>query len=566
MKKLLYTFVALTTLVTTSCSDMLEEVNYGSPTVEDMMTQEENVVLLVGQIYADLKWTHDHWGYWGLTTITGDEGICVPRNGGNDWNDGGYWLKQNTHTWDHRGDAIKNVWNTTISGAVLCNQVLETLNSYKESMSEEVYAQYVGEVEVLRSYYFYLLFDCFGRIPYTEKFEEATGPLLEPQDVWSNLVATLERNAPNMAIVSDDNRAANYGRTTQGFAYALLARLYLNAESFGCTPENVFKNVDAPAQYNGSFYDNCVRCCDAVINSGSYSIEANYFDNFKIYNEQSKENIMVIVENGQADFDERSNGSMSNKLRIIHNTHHYGMQFFYNLVLDTWNGFCARPDFMKLYAETDVRGPGNEGKGTANTKQWGWFVGPVHKAGSTTELYLDEDHDEETIIHTEISSLTNAHNFDGARLNKWEIDKNSEYKYCENDFVLFRYADVLWMKEEAILRGGNGTSGVSSKDFQTMLKRSFAYDANPLEAFKAAYPDATTSLEGILDERGREFTWEMVRRRDLIRYDKFDDVQYVTAKQSHRKWFPIPYSVLEKSLLDENGNPIWTQTPGYENL
>ena len=265
MKKLLYTFVALTTLVTTSCSDMLEEVNYGSPTVEDMMTQEENVVLLVGQIYADLKWTHDHWGYWGLTTITGDEGICVPRNGGNDWNDGGYWLKQNTHTWDHRGDAIKNVWNTTISGAVLCNQVLETLNSYKESMSEEVYAQYVGEVEVLRSYYFYLLFDCFGRIPYTEKFEEATGPLLEPQDVWSNLVATLERNAPNMAIVSDDNRAANYGRTTQGFAYALLARLYLNAESFGCTPENVFKNVAAPAQYNGSFYDNCVRCCDAVI-------------------------------------------------------------------------------------------------------------------------------------------------------------------------------------------------------------------------------------------------------------------------------------------------------------
>ena len=164
MKKLLYTLVALTTLTTMSCSDLLEEVNYGSPTVEDMMTQEENVVLLVGQIYADLKWTHDHWGYWGLTTITGDEGICVPRNGGNDWNDGGYWLKQNTHTWDHRGDAIKNVWNTTISGAVLCNQVLETLNTYKESMSAEVYAQYVGEVEVLRSYYFYLLFDCFGRI------------------------------------------------------------------------------------------------------------------------------------------------------------------------------------------------------------------------------------------------------------------------------------------------------------------------------------------------------------------------------------------------------------------
>jgi hypothetical protein len=58
----------------------------------------------------------------------------------------------------------------------------------------------------------------------------------------------------------------------------------------------------------------------------------------------------------------------------------------------------------------------------------------------------------------------------------------------------------------------------------------------------------------------------MVRRRDLIRYDKFDDVQYVKGKEEYRKWFPIPFSVLEKSLTDENGNKVWTQTPGYENL
>lgn len=575
MKRLLYiiaAFAAITTSVA-SCKGLLEEVNYGNPTVEDMMSSEKNVILLVGQIYADLKWTHDHWGYWGLTTITGDEGLCVPRNGGNDWNDGGYWLKQNTHTWDHRGDAIKNVWNTTISGAVLCNQVIETLNRYSESMTKEVHAQYVGEVEVLRSYYFYLLFDCFGRIPYTEKFEEATGPLLEPQEVWSNLVAVLERNAPNMAIVNDGNRAGNYGRTTQGFAYALLARLYLNAEGFGCTPENVFKTVEAPEQYKGSFYDNCVRCCDAVINAGSYSIENDYFANFKINNEGSKENIFVIVENGLSD-DERSSGSMSNKLRIVNNTHHYGVQKYYGMLLDTWNGFCARPEFLELYADSDVRGPGYEKNGTGNKKQWGWFLGPVYKAGSTTEYYKDEDVVDEknpdgtpTVIHAEVSSLTNAHNFDGARLNKWEIDKEGKYKYNENDFVLMRYADVLWMKEEAILRGGAGASGVNTPDFQTMLKRAFAYDGNSVDKFNAAYPNALT-LEGILDERGREFTWEMIRRRDLIRYNKFNDIQYVTdakAKAECRKWFPIPFSVLEKSLVVD-GQKVWTQTPGYENL
>ena len=132
MKKILIGILSLAALfVSVSCEDMLEEKNYGNPTIEEIMSNPDNAVMLVGQAYADIKWLHDHWGYWGLVTITADEGVCVPRNGGNDWNDGGYWLKQNTHTWDHKGDAIKEVWNTTVNGAVLCNQIIKILNEYK---------------------------------------------------------------------------------------------------------------------------------------------------------------------------------------------------------------------------------------------------------------------------------------------------------------------------------------------------------------------------------------------------------------------------------------------------
>ena len=136
-----------------------------------------------------------------------------------------------------------------------------------------------------------------------------------------------------------------------------------------------------------------------------------------------------------------------------------------------------------------------------------------------------------------------------------------------------RYADVLWMKEEAIMRGASGAaSGINTPDFQTMLARNFAYDKG-IDTFKEQYGDPSSwTLKDILDERGREFTWEMIRRRDLIRFGEFANIQYVrdcsnaSARADIRKWFPIPYSVLEKSLRDENGNPIWTQTPGYENL
>jgi hypothetical protein len=130
------------------------------------------------------------------------------------------------------------------------------------------------------------------------------------------------------------------------------------------------------------------------------------------------------------------------------------------------------------------------------------------------------------------------------------------------------------MYEEAILRGAVGYSTLrNSDDFKKMLARAFAYSADNLEdqvaAFYNAYPESELfTLQGILDERGREFAWENVRRRDLIRCGKFGDpsyVQYVTATDKYREWFPIPYSVLEKAVRDENGMPIWTQNNGYAN-
>lgn len=604
MKKIFLMLAATATLAAsmTSCSDfdgLLDEKNYGNPTIEEMMTNPENVVLVVGQCYADLKWVHDHWGYWGVNTLTADEGLCPIRMPGTHWNDGGYWNSLNTHSWDYKGSALKNIWDVTIAAAVRCNQVIDTMNDYKASMKEEDYHAFVAELEVLRSYYYYLLFDCFGRIPYTESYEEEDPkPLTEPWEVWSYLVECLERNAPHMGVVkSDADRAQYYGRVTQGFAYGLLARLYLNAESYAATGQSgtfatkvfaddkVFIRSESerkddkdtrrviPQRWQnnqGDFYTCCVECCDEVIKSGAYSIEDNYFNNFLIENSNSKENMFVIVENGLTGDHESSWGSMSNCLRIVSLSLHYCHQGLYDLVEKPWNGFCARPEFMELYSDTDVRGAGNEGKGTSNTKQWGWFVGPVYdKEGN---IALDDNKEEAIVVPTltprngdkgEVitNPLLGCGWGDGARMYKYEIDKSSTYKYSENDFVLMRYADILWMKEEALLRGGKGASSQGTGNFNTLLNRSFAYDENPQAAREAAY-GATIDLDYILDERGREFAWELVRRRDLIRFGEFGKIQYVTKNAEHLKWFPIPQSVLLKAPIVD-GVAVWTQNEGY---
>ena len=227
--------------------------------------------------------------------------------------------------------------------------------------------------------------------------------------------------------------------------------------------------------------------------------------------------------------------------------------------------------------------------GTESKKRWGWFVGPVlDKEGRmTTYAEKNPNYDKEeadklgkeytelealsvnTIITTDIRDINDASYNDGARMWKYEIDKSGKVKWADNDFVIMRYAEILWNKEEALKRGGKGASGTGTTDFRTLLARSFEYtgeDVNTrVEKFKDVYGDpAGWSEAEFLDERGREFFWELVRRRDLIRFDEYKNVQYVKDQGSYRNWFPIPYAVIERSLRDpQTGKPIWTQNPGY---
>ena len=541
-KHLLYA-IAIAVFTLSSCDSLLEEENFGHPTEGEILANENNIILLVGQSYAEIKWLHDHWGYWGLNTLTSDEAVNPVRMPGSHWSDGGYWRGMNTQDWDADTDAFEYVWNQSVSGAVLCNKTLNTLTENQDIISEDIYNQYVGELEVLRSFYYYTLFDCFGRIPYTEVYTEEDVPLMEPADVWVKLVENLEKNAPNLPIVTDANRTLNYGRVTQGFAYALLARLYLNAKSYGVTTDETQN------------YTKCIEACNKVIESHSYTIESDFFTNFKIYNESSKENIFVIVEDGNADFDYRDiGGKMANKLRITMLSLHYSHQAAWDMIEKPWNGFCAPPDFINRYADNDVRGPGVEGNGTLNTGTYGWFVGPIYNAAGTA--ILKDENGDEAIITKEVNSMDAAGWGDGARLQKYEIDKEKRFKFCENDFVLFRYADVLYMKAEAILRGGSGA------DIGTLLNDA---DFRRIRSRAGVTLYTSITLDELLDERGREFAWENVRRRDLIRYGQFAEGTWFgkEAKDATRNWFPIPKPILEKSPRSEDGSPIWTQNAGY---
>ncbi len=553
MKKIfIISVIALAALSLNSCKDMLEEEVYGQPTADEMLTDPNNVAKVVGQAYAEVKWLHDHWGYWGITTISSDECVNPVRDPGQDWNDDGYWKGFNDHSWTANDLSFEFVWQYSNAGAVLCNKILSQLDGIKETLDPAVYKQFTAELKVLRTYYYYTLFDAFGRIPYLDNYSSASVPQSETWEIWNKLVTCLEEEAPNLPVITEKNRAENYGRCSQGMAYTLLARLYLNAPSFGVTHANCgIKGIES----DQDFYKKAVDACEEVRKSKAYRIEDDFFTNFKIHNENSLENIFVIVEDGNANFDYRdAAGKMANKLRITMLTLNYCHKTCWDMLEKPWNGFCAPTDFIQRYEYgVDKRGPCDSIRGTLACDGWGWFLGPVYDKNGVDILKMTDKGNLPAVMTSLVTSLTKATHNDGARLLKYEVDKQGTCKYCENDFVLMRYAEVLYTEYEAALRAGGDyskycTELLADAEFQKIRTRA------------GVAPYASLDLNELLDERGREFAWEMLRRRDLIRYNKYSKGEWQfkeAAEDNHRDWFPIPRKMIETS------GGLWTQNEGY---
>ena len=135
----------------------------------------------------------------------------------------------------------------------------------------------------------------------------------------------------------------------------------------------------------------------------------------------------------------------------------------------------------------------------------------------------------------------------GARMAKYEVDRKSfsAGRQPDNALVLFRYADAVLMKAEAMVRNGEDANSV----FTQIRSR-------------VEMPAKEATLANILDERLLELVWEGWRRNDMIRYGYFHqsyDMRTALPEESsaYTTVFPIPSRAIDL-------NPRLTQNKGYE--
>ena len=141
---------------------------------------------------------------------------------------------------------------------------------------------------------------------------------------------------------------------------------------------------------------------------------------------------------------------------------------------------------------------------------------------------------------------------DNARSLKFPEYPNQGISRSSDDFPYLRYADILLSRAEALneLNGPNQ----ESVDLLNMIRQAAGVTTMALGDF----PGTQALRDFILDERGREFHTEALRRQDLIRQGKFIEMALERGKpaKNYQVRYPIPQTEIER-------NPNLTQNEGY---
>lgn len=458
------------------------------------------------------------------------------------------------------------VYNDIQAGIVNCNQLLMDLGEGEDQASLTV------PLRAVRAFYTFLLMDNWGDTPIIDYKVVDNNSAIErsPRAEVAKWIETellaVRDNCPSEVSES------TYGTPTCWMVDALLAKLYINWNVY---TQDVTSSSWSSTTPNEKLND-CIAACDRVIKSQLFNLNDGYKEKFMYTNgAQIKDFIYAmpydaVTAQGMtyARFRTWRRGQNDNGFYSIEMTNSVG------------GNMTLTPEFVELFClPGDDRNTvivGNTGENideeSFDVYQYDNATGMPTNVRNTykgdlvtfsksislaTGSYTDNSGN--VIIRTPDADLNCGATLtgwtQGYRSIKFFPDINDYNVYSrnqDNDVPIFRYADIILMKCEAIVRGGTATLGDTPQSLFNQI-RTYVH---------APELNHDPDLQEILDERGREFLDEHWRRNDLIRFGDFErdwgfkyDYNPDAANPQYRL-LPLARDVL-------NANANWTQNEGY---
>lgn len=392
-----------------------------------------------------------------------------------------------------------NPYNELMTGVERANLAISRIRKFGSVETRPEMAKRLGEALVLRALIYTELLKAFGEVP--ARFESVTD---NTQTIYMN---KSDRDVIYKQLLSDleesfgylDYSVQNTDRVGLAFAKGLYARLALMASGYALRPDDgmvgtgnegtVRQSLDEELS-KATLYPKAYAALKDVIDNAGLSLVKDYKELWKGVN----------------------NMDLSGGKEVI-----YVIPF--SNTRGRWNYTFA------------VRTEGNSSWTTGQTSSRGGQAGPV-----PTVFYAYGDNDQ----RRDVSCVNYKWEDDGTGIKavpagfsdwyfgKYRFEWMTAYPYTGgNDDgvkpVYMRYADILLMAAEIAADQAAGEYydlSTAKKHLLEVRQRAYRGHEAEAEAYVNALADDQAFFNAIVDERALEFVGEMLRKADLIRWNK----------------------------------------------
>ncbi len=504
MKRIIISLAVLT--IITACSkDVLNIDSEGEQLESTYFKNDDEVFRGLIAAYDIISWNYD-WGmsYWVTLNSASDEANA----GGDDASDRIEYVEADEFSLTVTNPGPEVLWRKYYTGIYRCNILIE-LDYESERMK-----RYRAEAKFLRAYYYFDLVNFFGDVPLVdhvlvpdEYFMERT----DKSEIYNLIIQDLEEAIPDLPLktqLPDEER----GRVTKGAAKFLLGKVYL---------------------FLGD-WSNAASYFKEIIDSKIYDLEPVYEDIVSLQHEHGIESIFEInyTRNAGDQWDYHHDGNVDIQLCGIRSLSYRGIP-------PTGYRFVAGWGFVK--PTTDL-------------------VDAYIAAGDTVRLNANVvlgDSIPEYLPHFRnfwlgsVAVWIDDYGYEGFFRKKYEArpGEGSGNQYDQN-FIVYRYADLLLMYAETQYRLGDETT---ARELINEVRERVQLDP-VISAGQDLFNDLVT-------ERRLELAFDAVRYWDVIRWGLGDQV--FGALEFPKQWdperkglWPIPQDEIERtggSLIQNTG-------------
>lgn len=537
---LLTVLVAITGVIIYGCDNDLSENVYSSVTEENFSYEDASYESIIGSAYAPMRGLFGGTQDYMTSQETSADMVVMPANLAGGWDDGGVYRRMHQHEWNSEQGHVSNMWQQFYQGVIHTNRIIKQVENDVVNLPSSVEKEsIIAEMRAQRALYYWLILDNFGDAPLiTEPGEGEELPAkVSREELYNFVVDEVTQVMPNLSESSGEDM---YGRMNKWAAKSLLANIYLNAEVYIGEPK----------------WDNVIQQANDIIDSGEYSLDDTYSDVFASQNSDSPEIIFAVP------YDE----NLGTGFFIQQWAWHTVLADKFQTQTTPWGTGSARgiPQFNATYDTTDSR------------LDETWIRGPQYGPDGDPLMGIFDEKGEQINFENKLKNGIAVSEDDGYRIGKFEVPEGAQF-HLNNDFPMFRYAEVLMMKAEALLRTNRASEAativtqVRQRAFKdnpseaavtgSELQQDSRYDYGYVENFEIVNEGNTDPVQygRFLDELGWEFAWETQRRRDLIRFGVFTKKSWLSHQPNgdYRTVFPIPQNVIDT-------NPNVEQNSDYQ--